>query len=54
MTETPASRSATALPSEEVAVDDAILENPPEADANATEAETDPTVAYRDFSEWHG
>ena len=54
MTETPASPSATALPSEEVAVDDAIHENAPEADANATEAETDPTVAYRDFSEWHG
>ena len=51
---TEASPSATALPSEEVAIDDAIHENPPEADPNATEAETDPTVAYRDFSEWHG
>lgn len=48
------SPSAADLPSEEVAVDDAIHENPPGADANATEAETDRTVAYRDFSEWHG
>lgn len=54
MTEASPSPSAADLPSEEVAVDDAIHENPPGADANATEAETDRTVAYRDFSEWHG
>lgn len=41
---------ATDLPKEVLAVD--APENAP--DANATEAETDPTVAYRDFSEWHG
>jgi hypothetical protein len=54
MTEASPTPSTTDLPSEEVAVDHAIRENPPEADAHAEEAETDPTVAYRDFSEWHG
>ena len=48
MTEASPSPSETDLPKEEVAVD------APEATANATEAETDPTVAYRDFSEWQG
>jgi hypothetical protein len=41
---------ATDLPKEELAVD--APENAP--DANATEAEPDPTVAHRDFSEWQG
>jgi sporulation protein YlmC with PRC-barrel domain len=41
---------ATDLPNEELSLD--APESAPEA--NATEAETDPTVAYRDISEWHG
>jgi sporulation protein YlmC with PRC-barrel domain len=51
MTEASASPSATDLPKEEVAVDGATPENAPEANANATETATDPTV---DFSKWHG
>src|ERR1051325_5585944 len=54
MTEASPSPSATHLPKEELAIDDAAPENDPEANANATEAETDPAVAHRDFSEWHG
>jgi len=54
MTESSPSPSATDLPKAELAADDAIHENAPEANTNKTEAETDPTVAYRDFSEWHG
>lgn len=54
MTEASPSPSATDHPREELAVDAAAPESPPEANTNATEAETDPTVAYRDFSEWHG
>ena len=50
MTEPSPSQSATDLPKEELAAD--VPENAPEA--NAVEAETDPTVAHRDFSEWHG
>lgn len=52
MTEASASPSAPDLPKEGLAVD--TSENAPEATANATESESDPTVAYRDFSEWHG
>ncbi len=52
MTESSPSPSTSDLPKEELAVD--APENAPEANANAAEAETDPTVAYRDFSEWHG
>jgi hypothetical protein len=49
MTERNTMSDATDLPKEELAVD------APEApEANATEAEPDPTVAHRDFSEWHG
>jgi hypothetical protein len=51
MTEAPASPSATDVSKEEVAVDGAIPENAPEANANATEPATDPIV---DFSKWHG
>jgi len=51
MTEASASPPATHLPKEEVAVDGAIPENAPEANANATETATDPIV---DFSKWHG
>jgi hypothetical protein len=40
---------ATDLPKEELAID--ALEAP---EADATGGEPDPTVAYRDFSEWHG
>ncbi len=54
MTEASPSPSAPDLPKEELAVDDATSEKAPEANANETEAETDSTVAYRDFSEWHG
>ena len=54
MTDASPSPSATDHPKEELAVDAAAPESPPEANTNATEAETDPTVAYRDFSEWHG
>jgi uncharacterized protein YrrD len=54
MTEASASPSVTHVPNEELAVDDAIHESAPEATASQTEAEPDPTVAYRDFSEWHG
>jgi hypothetical protein len=54
MTEASPSPSATHLAKEEPAVDAAAPENAPEANANANEAETDPTVAHRDFSEWHG
>jgi PRC-barrel domain len=50
MTDTSPSMSATDLPKEELSVD--ASENVPEA--NTTGAETDPSVAYRDFSEWHG
>ena len=52
MTESSPSPSATHFGKEELAVDDAIHENASEANVNQTEA--DPTVAYRDFSEWHG
>lgn len=54
MTETTRSPSAPDLPKEELAVDGVTPENAPEADANPTETDTEPTVAYRDFSEWHG
>jgi hypothetical protein len=54
MTEASASPSVTHLPEEELAVDGAIPANAPDANANQTETETDPTVAYRDFSDWHG
>jgi hypothetical protein len=54
MSEGSAPPSATHLPTEELAVDGAIPEHAPEANANHTEAETDPIVAHRDFSEWHG
>jgi PRC-barrel domain len=54
MTEASPSPSAPDLPKEEPAVDDAAPANTPGANATATEAETDPTVAHRDFSEWHG
>jgi sporulation protein YlmC with PRC-barrel domain len=54
MTEASASPSATDLPKDEVAVDGATPENPPEANANAPETGTDPAVAHRDFSEWYG
>jgi PRC-barrel domain len=54
MTDASQSPSATDLPKEEIAVDGVIPENAPEVNANVTEAEIDPTVAYRDFSEWHG
>jgi hypothetical protein len=54
MTEASPSPSATDHPREKLAVDAAAPESPPEANTNATEAETDPTVAHRDFSEWHG
>jgi len=50
MTEPSPSMSASDLPKEELAVD--APESAPEA--NAAEVETDPTVAHRDFSEWHG
>jgi PRC-barrel domain len=52
MTEASPSPSAPDLPKEEAA----LAETAPEAkaDENATEAETDPAVAHRDFSEWHG
>ncbi len=50
MTEPSSSMSGTDLPKEELAVD--APENVPEE--NGTGAEADPTVAYRDFSEWHG
>lgn len=43
----------THLPEEELAVDGAIPANAQEANANQTEAETDSTVGFRDFSEWH-
>ena len=52
MTEASPSPSETDLPKEELAVD--APEKAPDAAANAAEAETDSTVAYRDFSEWHG
>jgi len=52
MTEPSPSMSASDLAREELAVD--APENAPEANANLVDAETDPTVAYRDFSEWHG
>jgi sporulation protein YlmC with PRC-barrel domain len=52
MTEASPSPSFTDLPKEELAVDSAIPGNPPEANANRIE--TDPLVAFRDFSEWHG
>jgi sporulation protein YlmC with PRC-barrel domain len=51
MTEASTSPSATQLPKEDVAVDGAIPENAPEANANATETASDPIV---DFSKWHG
>ena len=54
MTETSPSPSATHLPKDELVVDDAIRENAPEANASEAGSETDPTVAHRDFSEWHG
>jgi sporulation protein YlmC with PRC-barrel domain len=54
MTEASASPSVNDLPEEELAVDGAIPANAPEANANQTHAETDSTVAHRDFSEWHG
>jgi len=54
MTEASPSPSATDLPREELAVDGAAPQKAPEANANVTEAEADPTVTYRDFSEWHG
>ena len=54
MTESSPSPSAPHLSKEELAVDDATHENAPEANANETEAESEQTVAYRDFSEWHG
>lgn len=50
MTEPSSSMSGTDVPKEELAVD--APENAPEEDA--TGAEADPTVAHRDFSEWHG
>lgn len=51
MTEASAPPAATHLPQEEVAVDGAIPESAPEANANSTETATDPIV---DFSKWHG
>ena len=54
MTEASASPSVTHLPKEELAVDGAIPEHAPEANAPQTEAETDPPVAFRNFSKWHG
>jgi hypothetical protein len=54
MTEASASPSATDHPKEDLAVDGANPEHAPEANADATDAGTDPTVAHRDFSEWHG
>ena len=51
MTEASPSPSATQLPKEEVAGDGASPEHAPEANANAAETATDPTV---DFSKWHG
>jgi len=51
MTEASTTPSATQLPKEDVAVDGAIPENAPEANANATETASDPIV---DFSKWHG
>jgi sporulation protein YlmC with PRC-barrel domain len=54
MTEASASPSLTHLPKEELAVDSAIPENAREANANQAEAETDPIVAFRDFSDWRG
>jgi len=54
MTEASPSPSATDLPNEEVDVEDAVHENAREANEHQTETDTDSTVAYRDFSEWHG
>jgi sporulation protein YlmC with PRC-barrel domain len=54
MTQASTSPPPTDLSKDEVAVDGATPEKAPEANTNATEAGTDPTVAHRDFSEWHG
>jgi len=54
MTESSPSHRRLTFPKEELAIDHAIHENAPEANVNQTEAQIDPTVAYRDFSEWHG
>jgi uncharacterized protein YrrD len=54
MTESSPSPSATHVPKEELGVDDVIHESAPEVNANQTEAEADPTVAYRDLSDWNG
>ena len=54
MTQASTSPPATDLSKDEVAFDGATPESAPEANTNAPEAGTDPTVAHRDFSEWHG
>jgi len=50
MIEASPSQSVTDPPRAELGADAAASESAPVADA----AETDPNVAYRDFSEWHG